>query len=185
MERGKALKYFRRFVWFLASRLLLICCLLGLMTVAFYFSMNAANIQIICKDGLSKRAQVIMMGSDSDELTRYFSASCLGRDAQLQDAENGKSVYQSYYNITGIDHRVKMNWVWCWPWEDTARATVTESIPRIDGRVKSSSRELAESQGLTSSPPKWPTVEYNLILTRENGQWTIKNMTQSRITYDE
>jgi len=40
-------KYLRRFVWYLASRLLLIFCVLGLMVVTFYYAMNAANMSVV------------------------------------------------------------------------------------------------------------------------------------------
>ena len=53
----------RRFIWYLAGRLLLITVLLGLFTVTFYYAMNASNIYIVLKDGMAKRAQVIMMGA--------------------------------------------------------------------------------------------------------------------------
>ena len=55
------MRYLRRLIWFIASRLLVILLVLGLLTVAFYFSMNATNIYIIIKDGMARRAQVIMM----------------------------------------------------------------------------------------------------------------------------
>lgn len=171
------MKFFRRFIWYIAGRLLIICCVLGVMTTAFYFAMNAANIQIILKDGMAKRAQVVMMGESESALTNYFSSAYIGRDERLTTARNGESVYQNYYSITGFDHRLDMDWVWCWPWEDTARATITERIPRIDGKVKSSARDTVSELGLTTSPPKWQSAKYSVLLARENGRWTIKNMT--------
>ena len=59
------MRYLRRLIWFIASRLLVILLVLGLLTVAFYFSMNATNIYIIIKDGMARRAQVIMMDEPS------------------------------------------------------------------------------------------------------------------------
>ena len=55
------MKKLRRFVWFIAKRLMLITVILGLMTIAFYFSMNAANIFVILKDGMAQRALTVMM----------------------------------------------------------------------------------------------------------------------------
>ena len=52
------MKYLRRLIWYIATRLMIITGILGLMTIAFYFSMNASNIQIILKDGMARRAQV-------------------------------------------------------------------------------------------------------------------------------
>ncbi len=183
-ERRWPVKYLRRLLWYVSSRLLILCCVLGLMTMAFYFSMNAANTYIILKDGMARRAQVIMMGAEED-LTQYFSAAYLERDAQLTEARNGQSAYQNYYSITGFDHRITLNSFWCWPWEDTARATITERIPAIDGKMKASVREAASAAGLTGSSPKWQTTQYTVLLSRENGQWRIKNLSVARVINEE
>ena len=175
------MKYLRRGIWFVASRLLLICLILGLMITVFYYAMNLTNIQIILKDGMAKRAQVVMMGESESALQHYFSAAYIGRDALLGEARSGQNAYQQYYSITGFDHRIDMNWVWCWPWEDTARATVTERIPRIDGKVKASEKAEAQEAGFTSAPPKWQSAQYSVLLSRENGRWIIKNMTQTEV----
>ena len=179
------MKYLRRLIWYICTRLLVICCVLGLIIMAFYFSMNATNSYILLKDGMAKRAQVIMMGEDVD-LSSYFSAAYLERDSRLAEARNGQSTYQTDYNITGFDHRITMNWFWCWPWEDTARATITERIPAIDGKLKSSTREAAAASGVTlAATPKRQTTQYSVILTRENGQWHIKNMSVIKVLNDE
>ena len=81
------MKKLRRLIWYLASRLLLILLLLSLFTVVFYYAMNAANIYIVLKDGMAKRAQVIMMGESPSELTKFFQGSYLQKDENLQIAK--------------------------------------------------------------------------------------------------
>ena len=108
------MKYLRRFVWYLASRLLLICVVLGLMVVAFYYAMNMANIYVVLKDGMAYRAQVVMMEADESELTKYFMPSFLEQDQVLLATKQGNSPYKDY-NVRGIDHRLEMDWMWCWP----------------------------------------------------------------------
>ena len=175
----------RRFIWYLAGRLFLLLTLLSLFTVTFYYAMNATNIHVVLKDGMAKRAQVVMQGEEA-ELDKYFAPAYLERDSLLAAARNGQSVYQNYYNITGFDHRISLDWFWCWPWEDTARATITERIPAIDGKLKSSTREAAAASGVTlAATPKWQTTQYSVILTRENGQWHIKNMSVIKVLNDE
>ena len=66
------MKHLRRTVWYLASRLLVVCLVLGMMVVAFYYAMNATNIYIVLKDGMARRAQVVMLQEDEKELTKYF-----------------------------------------------------------------------------------------------------------------
>lgn len=155
----------RRLVWFIASRLFIILLLLGMFTVTFYYAMNATNIYIIIKDGMARRAQVVMMDESVASLDKYFSSSWIERDALVINAANNVGPYENC-NITGFDHRITLSRVWCWPWDTTATATVTERIPAIDGRSRDA-----------SGVPAWQNATYSVILTQENGNWKIRNLT--------
>lgn len=173
------MKYLRRTVWYLASRLLLLCVLLGLGITIFYYAMNLTNIQIVLKDGMANRAKVIMGITDNqDELKKYFQASVLSNDQELKAAALGNSRYQDY-NVRGIDHRLEMGFLWVWPWESSVRVTVTESIPRIDGRVKGLKADevIARDGSGAVYPPEWPDAQYRVLLAKEAGQWKIRSMT--------
>ena len=159
-------RYLRRFVWFIASRLLIILLLLGIFTVTFYYAMNATSIYVIIKDGMARRAQVVMMDEPVSSLERYFTAAWLERDDLIQQTLAGNSPYRNC-TVTGLDHRVSLSRVWCWPWESIATATVVERIPAIDGRSSS------------GSVPAWPSGKYTITLSKENGSWKIRNMTVS------
>ena len=167
----------RRFIWYLAGRLLLILVLVGLFTVTFYYAMNVANVYVVLKDGMARRAQVIMMGEDATELNKFFQTGYLQRDSNLQQAIDGQSPYE-LYTIRGIDHRLELTWMWCWPWENTARAEFTERIPRVDGRVNRAYADTAKQlygEGYESAP-KWPSGRYSVTLVKENNQWHIKSI---------
>ena len=159
------MKYLRRLVWFIASRLLALLLVLGILSVTFYFAMNAMNIYIIIKDGMASRAKVVMMDAPVSSLDHYFFSSWISRDTLLQSVLNDTDPYQNS-NITGIDHRIALNWVWCWPWEDTARATITERIPAIDGKS-------SDENGV----PAWQNAKYSIILSRSGGNWKIRDIT--------
>ncbi|MCL1855531.1 MAG: hypothetical protein FWF86_07340 [Clostridia bacterium] len=172
------MKKLRRFIWYLAGRLLLITVLIGLVTVTFYYAMNATNIHIVLKDGMAKRAQVIMMMEEnSNEMAKFFQRSYLQRDENLLLALDQKSPYL-YYTIRGIDHRLEMTSMWCWPWENTARAEFRETIPRIDGRVNAKYAEAAKALYGEDyeNPPKWQGAVYTANLVKENNQWHIKSI---------
>lgn len=172
------MKYLRRTIWYVASRLLVVCLVLGIMVVAFYYAMNATNIYVVLKDGMARRAQVVMMEEDASELTKYFQPSFLERDAVLMAVQQGSSPYKDY-DIRGIDHRLSMEFLWVWPWDETARVDITESIPRIDGRIKGDKAEAAvAAQGSGAVyPPSWQSARYRAVLVKENGQWRIKSLT--------
>ena len=167
------MKYLRRLVWYVAFRLLVITCLIGLMTIAFYFAMNASNVYTVVKDGMARRAQVVMMGEDEKELTKYFSQPCIEKDPVLKTLHDGTNPYTKY-QINGLDHRLSMEWMWCWPWEDIANATVVERIPAIDGRIKSSFKEGTPKESW--AVPRWQSGRYKVVLQRTNNQWRIKSM---------
>ncbi len=174
------MKYLRRIIWYAASRLMVLCLVLGLMITAFYYGMNLSNIQIILKDGMAGRAKVVMgMEKNSGELAKYFHQTCLDSDPLLQQAAGGGSAYEDY-NVRGIDHRLELSFFWVWPWENTVRVNIRESIPRIDGRVKGlkADRAVAELGERGLYPPDWPEASYRVLLVQESGQWKVKTLTQ-------
>ncbi len=173
------MKYLRRIIWFFANRLLALCLILGLVVTVFYYTMNLSNIQIVLKDGMANRAKYIMgMETERKELEKYFLTACIDNDDYLQYAAGGNSPYADY-NIRGIDHRLEMGFLWVWPWDNNVRLTITEKIPRIDGRVKGSKAdEIIAREGASALyPPAWPDAQYRVLLTRENGQWKLKSLT--------
>ncbi len=101
----------------------------------------------------------------------------LAQDPVLQVGLSDTSPYKDY-EIRGYDHRVKMVSVWSWPWENVARAEVVESIPAIDGTIRSSKREAALAEGGEArlSPPEWTTTRYRVTLVRTAGKWLISNL---------
>ena len=171
------MKYLRRLIWHVASRLLIVCVVLGLMVVTFYYAMNLTNIYIVLKDGMARRAQVVMMQEDASELSKYFQTGFVERDAAVQAALSGHSPYQDY-DVRGIDHRLSMGFTWIWPWDAAVRVDITERIPRIDGRIKSAKADAAiEAYGAGALyPPDWISARYRAVLVKESGQWRIRSL---------
>ena len=161
--RRVRMRYLRRLVWYIASRLFIVLLLTGILTITFYYAMNATNIYVVIKDGMARRAQVIMMDEPASSLEKYFTDTWLERDEQLQTALRGEGPYQNV-SVKGFDHRISLKRVWCWPWENTATARVAERIPSIDGKA-------------AGGVPAWPESTYSMILTREGGNWKIRNIT--------
>jgi len=176
------MKYLRRIIWFVAGRLLVVCLILGLLMTVFYYAMNLSNIQIILKDGMANRAKVIMgVSADAEELNRYFQQACLDSDESLAAALRGNSPYADY-NVRGIDHRLDMSFFWLWPWDSSVRLTISERVPRIDGRVKGLKADevIARNGDGAVYPPAWPDAKYRVLLVRESGQWKIRNLTPAQ-----
>jgi len=149
----------------------------ALLVISFYLAMNTANMWVLIDDGLSARAAVVLMDEDASHLGKYFRQEFISQDPVLQIGLSDSSPYKDY-EIRGFDHRVKMVSVWSWPWENIARAEIIESIPAIDGTIRSSRREAALSAGGEArlSPPKWTSARYRVTLTRTAGRWMISNL---------
>ena len=175
------MRILKRMLDFIASRMLMVTVACALLIISFYLAMNTANIWVLIDDGLDARASVVLMGEDAGKLTSYFRPEFIAQDPVLQVGMSDTSPYRDY-EIRGYDHRVKMVSVWSWPWENVARAEVVESIPAIDGTIRSAKREAALAEGGEErlSPPAWTTTRYRVTLVRTAGRWLISNLSRLR-----
>lgn len=171
------MRILKRFLSFVASRMFFLTVITALLIMAFYLAMNTANIWVLIDSGLNARAGVVLMGEEAAELDKYFRTEFISQDPVLQVGLSDASPYKDY-EIRGYDHRVQMVSVWAWPWESVARAEIIESIPAIDGTIRSSKREAALAAGGQErlSPPKWATSRYRVTLVRTAGRWKISNL---------
>ncbi len=170
------MKYIRRLLWFIASRLVIVSVVIGLLILAFYLAMDTSNIFLLLKDGMQQRAGVILTRKDADSLTNYFTNEFLLNDETLNIGLSDNSPY-AYYNITGFTYDLSMESMWAWPWDDSATATIVERVPRINGKVLSSKAKLAPSE----APPGWYGGRYVVTLKRIGGQWKIAGLRQTEI----
>ena len=169
------MKFVRRFMWFIASRVLLFTIVASILVCGFYMCMNSANIYIVLTDGLEERVNVILTAQGAETLNDYFHADFLNSDAALQGAFGGQSAFGAY-SITGFDYVLTIESLWAWPWDTVATCTVTERVPSITGTVLSSRRDEVDGE-----IPKWQGGRYAITLVRSNGKWKITGMRQTGI----
>lgn len=174
------MKYLRRFLGFLAGRLVVISIVCVLMILAFYMALNTSNIYILLSDGMQERANVILTGENPEELNGFFESDYLAQDETLNIALSGRSPYQ-YYRVTAFNYEMSMEWMWAWPWEDSAEATIVETVPRIVGNVRSEYKSQAKEGSIPSAPPEWVGGRYTVTLKRTNGVWRIAGLKQTQI----
>ena len=174
------MKYIRRLLWFVATRLVIISVIVGLLTLVFYLAMNTANIYLLLSDGMKLRTEVILTREDAEELTSFFTDEFLLGDETLEIGLSQQSPYVDY-NIDTFNYEMTMEWMWAWPWDNTATATIVERVPRIVGSVRTSSKSLVKSGAITANPPAWYGGRYNVTLQRINGQWKIAGLQQTQL----
>ena len=166
------MKYVRRLMWFIASRLLVVTLLVSILVCAFYMCMNSANIYVVVTDGMDKRVEVVLTQEDAAELNNYFHADFLKADPVLNLAFTESSPYINY-NITDFEHSLSIETLWAWPWDNTATCRIVERVPSITGTVLSSKKNEA-----SATIPTWQGGRYDLTLVNVNGQWKISGMKQ-------
>ena len=164
--------YLRRLIWFIASRLILICILGGMLVCGFYMCLDTANIYVILTDGLEKRAEVILTQQDAESLNYYFHADFLSTDPALEGAFDGTSVYDDY-TITDFEYELKIERLWAWPWDTHATCTVVERVPEITGTVVASRKNEA-----SPTVPSWQGGRYDITLVKAGGSWKVIGMQQ-------
>ena len=164
--------HLRRLVWFIVTRLLLVCILCGMLVCGFYMCLNTANIYVILNDGLERRAQVILTREEAETLNFYFHADFLSTDPALEGAFDGTSMYDNY-TITDFEYDLKIEKLWAWPWDSVATCTVVERVPSISGTVIASRRS-----GNLPESPSWQGGRYAITLIKEDGEWKIIGMQQ-------
>ena len=166
------MQYIRRFTWFVAGKMILICVLLGMLVCGFFMALNGANIYVVLTDGMEKRVDVILTRQQAEELNKYFAAEFLLADPALEGALNGTSAYVDY-NITGFEYELTIEKLWAWPWDNYANCTVVERVPSITGNVIASRRSQVSSR-----VPKWVGGRYDITLAKAGGNWKIVGMKQ-------
>lgn len=167
MHLPPTLKVVLRFLWYVFSRLFIWGIAAALVILSFYAAMDFMNAQVLVKDGLQLRAEVIIKGDDPTALSKVFSKSFLEQDALLSSG-----LYRSYA-ISRVDYGADVAFHLIMPWQNAVTLRVTEKITRIEGSVLGG----VENAGtLSESPPLWENAVYNVRLVRYEGNWRIIGM---------
>ena len=167
MHLPPTLRVVLRFLWYVFSRIFIWGIAVALVVLSFYAAMDFMNAQILVKDGLQLRAEVIIKGDDPTALSKVFSKSFLEQDTLLSSG-----IYRSYV-ISDLDYSVEVNFHLIMPWQNAITLRVTEEVSGIEGTVLGS----AESDdALSETPPQWQNAVYNVRLIRYEGNWRIVGM---------
>ena len=178
------MKYIRRFLSFVASRMVLLSIVVALLILAFYLAMNTANIYILLNDGMTARTSVILTRQNADELINYFTNDFLLSDETLNIGLSDASPYIDY-NITDFNYKLSLEWVWAWPWENSATATIVERVPKISGSVLKEKSDLVKDGTLSATPTAWYGGRYTVKLVRHEGSWKIDKLIQTQLIIEE
>ncbi len=162
-----ALKVVLRFLWYLFSRLLIWAIAIAFIILSFFVAMDYMNVQILTKDGMKVRAEVIIKGDDPTALSKVFSKGFLEHDDMLES-----DAYRQYI-VSDFDYSADMNFILIFPWNDTVTVRVTEEVSNIDAEVYANAENAAQ---ISETPPEWDNAVYDVTLVAYEDNWRIVSM---------
>lgn len=156
-----------RFLWFFFSRLLLAGLVVGLVMLSFFAAMDYMNVQVLTKDGMNLRADVIIHGDDPTPMSKIFSKSFLEQDILLNS-----TAYRPYL-VSGFDYKADIGFALILPWQNTVTLRVAEQITNIKAELF----VMADGgDGVPETPPDWDNAVYEVTLMRYEDNWRIVSM---------
>ncbi len=167
------MKYLRRFMFFIAQKLVIITLCASLIIYAFYLAYNLGNAYILVSEGMEKRVDVCLTREDYQALNNYFSAGFLSADPVLAAAWTEASPY-FFYDISSYEYDISISRLRWSPRSSTVTCVATERVTGIGGKVKA---EFA-SQAAPDIVP-WKSTRYTVTLHKQSsGKWLITGLSQ-------
>lgn len=161
-----------RFLWFFFSRLLIAGCILALVLLSFNAAMDYMNVQVLIKDGLQLRADVVIKGEDPTPMAKVFSKNFLEQDTLLNS-----TAYRPY-RVFSYDHKADVGFMLIMPWNNSVTLEVTEEVKNIRAELY----VMAETDTqLPETPPYWDNAVYQITLMRFEDNWRIVSMELTRL----
>lgn len=159
-----AFKVVLRFLWYTFSRLLIWGLAIGFIVLSFFVAMDYMNVQILTKDGMQVRAEVIIKGDDPTPLSKVFSKNFLVQDEMLDS-----DIYRNYL-VSDFDYAASVDLKLIFPWNKTVKLRVKEEISNINAKKYVNAQNDSDNN---EEPPAWDNAIYDVTLTRYEQNWRI------------
>lgn len=153
----------KRTAWYIFRTALILAIIVTVLSLAFFFAMDASNIYIIVTEGMTLRIDCTLGGSDPNEMYEYFLADFVESDDLTHNSD------YFLYDIETYDYRLDINGLGLFPFASHANMTVTERVPYIVGE--------AGPNAPSASVPEWTPARYKVSCTKIDGRWFISDVT--------
>lgn len=164
---------------YIYTRLLAVLFVLLLILSAFFASMKTSNIYFVLNDALKARLDIIILGTEVEEKSGFFSYDYLNS----QEYAQLRSKY-SLYIISNYGHKFEYSNLFVWPWQKQKTVTVKEAVYAINGEFDTTQMTKAEAMAMgVYNIPQWQHSIYRVRLKYENGTWVIDRVVR-RGDYD-
>ncbi len=163
-----------RTVIYVLSRLLIVALIVGLVISAFYSSMKTSNLYFVIQDALKARLDIILLKTDVEEKSKFFSYDYL-RTAEYQQMRSSYNLYK----ISGYSHKFEFKNLFVFPWQKKKTVTVKEAVYTINGELDTTQMTKADAMANgIYNVPQWKPSIYSVTLIYENGSWIVDKVTR-------
>ena len=152
--------YLNRTLLFILKCILIVCIILLLCVCIFFSATHLANLDVLVREGLKARAEVIFHLDETIDLTSYFTEECMEKDTELTEQR-----FQNY-SITAYNQKIDMPAVWVWPWQSEVQVVVTDSMINLRGMAIANENEEVDEE-----LPEWRNARYRLTILRDGSFW--------------
>ncbi len=164
----------KRAIFYILTRLTAVIVVVGIVIGFFFSSMKTSNVYFLLNDALKARLDIILLGSDIEDNSRFFSYNYM----QSQEYEPLKENY-SLYIISNYGHKLSYSNLFVWPWQRTKTVTVREAVFAINGELDTTKISKADAMAHdVYNIPAWNDSVYKVKLIYENGAWLIDSITR-------
>lgn len=164
----------KRAIFYITTRLTAAVAVVALGVGFFFSSMKTSNIYFLLNDALKARLDIVLLGNDIEESSRFFSYNYMQSQEYAPLCEN-----YSLYIINNYGHKLSYGNLFVWPWQRTKTVTVREAVFSINGELDTTqiSKADAMAHGVYNIPA-WNDSVYKVKLIYENGSWLIDSITR-------
>jgi len=159
-------------VKYVLTRLLIVAVVICLIVGAFFSCKKIANIYFVLNDALAARLDVILLGSDIEDKSRYFSYNYLQNEEYASLRDN-----YTIYNITNYGHKFVYGNLFVFPWQTTKTITVKEAVFAINGELDTAQMSKADAMAYgVYNVPEWSNSIYKVKLKLIDGTWQVDSI---------
>ena len=162
----RAITAVRRSVFYFMRTILTVLIVGALCILSFLTASRISNAYILVNEGMTLRADCILLNASETDLAAYFTVDCINDDAAQR--ETSFTPYAGM-TITSMEYSLKIRNMHIMPWQISTYVDVVEQIRGIKGTVP------AES-GSAAGIPDWTPRKYRLHLGRTDGRWFIESV---------
>lgn len=170
--RRDILKKSEKALFYIFSRLAAAVLVVGIIIGAFVSSMKTSNVYFLLNDALTARLDVILLGKDIEDKSKFFSYNYL----QGMEYSPLKDNY-SIYLISNYGHKFEYSNLFVFPWQRTKTVTVKEAVFAISGELDTTKMSKADAlaHGMYNVP-EWKNTVYSVKLVFSEGSWQIDSI---------